>query len=118
MVPSGMAIRIAVSVAMMATCKESWKRRATSSTIGRPVHIERPKSKVMRPLMNSQNCSRIGWSMPSSRRQALTMPGLIEPPPVASLSVQMSPGIRRIRKNTSAAAPSSVGIISVRRLKI
>ena len=93
MVPSGMAIRIAVSVAMMATCSESWKRRPISSTIGRPVHIDLPKSKVTRPLMKARNCTSIGWSMPSSARQFWRTCGSMLPPPVASRSTQTSPGI-------------------------
>ena len=40
------------------------------------------------------------------------------PPPVASLSTQMSPGMRRIKRKTSTAAPNSVGIINSTRLKM
>ena len=39
-------------------------------------------------------------------------------PPEASLSTQMSPGMRRISRKTSTAAPNSVGIINSTRLKM
>ena len=66
--------------------------------------------------MKARNCTSIGWSVPISARQLLSTVGSMLPPPLASLSTQTSPGMRRISTKTSTAAPSSVGIISSRRL--
>ena len=46
MVPSGMAIRIAITVAMTATSSDTGRRMAISCATGLPDHIEMPKSKV------------------------------------------------------------------------
>ena len=43
---------------------------------------------------------------------------LTDPPLPPSRTMQMSPGIRRIRMNTSAAAPTRVGIDSNRRFRM
>jgi hypothetical protein len=46
MVPSGMAIRMAMIVAMTATSSDTGRRTAISWLTGLPDHIEMPKSKV------------------------------------------------------------------------
>ncbi|MCX7363184.1 MAG: hypothetical protein NTV97_15195 [Alphaproteobacteria bacterium] len=47
-----------------------------------------------------------------------TAEALIVPPLPPSRTTQMSPGIMRIRMNTSAAAPIRVGIDSSRRFRM
>ena len=46
MVPSGMAIRMAITVARTATSSDTGRRSAISCATGLPDHIEMPKSKV------------------------------------------------------------------------
>ncbi len=47
MVPSGMAIRTAITVAMIATSSDTGRRRRISSVTGLPDHMELPRSNVM-----------------------------------------------------------------------
>ena len=46
MVPSGMAIRMAITVARTATSSDTGRRSAISCATGLPDHMELPKSKV------------------------------------------------------------------------
>ncbi len=59
-VPSGMAMVIAMIVAMVATSSETGKRVAISWTTGLPDHIEMPRSPRARPQMKFQNCTQPG----------------------------------------------------------
>jgi hypothetical protein len=54
-VPKGIASSTAMKLAMMATCSDSSSRIAISSVTGRSVHIERPRSSVARPTIQSLN---------------------------------------------------------------
>ena len=112
MVPSGIAIRMAMTVASSAISSEIGSRVRISGETGLPDHIEVPKSKWKKPQTKSRNWMISGRSSPSSAWQASTARGSKLPPPEPRRTTQMSPGIRRISRNTSAAAPSSVGITS------
>ena len=116
-VPSGMAISTATTVDSRAISSDTGMRVAISWMTGLPDHIEVPKSPVAKPAMKSRNCRNIERSRPSWAWQLATAAGLIEPPE-PSRTTQMSPGIRRIRMNTSAAAPIRVGIDSSRRFRM
>ncbi len=116
-VPSGMAISTATRVASRAISSDTGTRVAISWLTGLPDHIDVPKSPRANPAMKSKNCSTSERSRPSWAWQLATAVGLIEPPE-PSRTTQMSPGIRRIRMNTSAAAPIRVGIDSNRRFRM
>ena len=62
------------------------------------------------------NCDISGWSSPSRVRSASIISCETLPPSPRSFTSTTSPGMRRSMKNTSTATPSSVGIISSRRL--
>ena len=66
--------------------------------------------------MKSRNWMSTGRSMPISAWQSAMALGSKVPPLDPRRTTQMSPGISRISTNTSAAAPSSVGITSSTRL--
>ncbi len=69
-VPSGIAIAIAMIVARIATSSETGKRVAISWTTGFPDHIEMPKSRRASPQTKSMNCTIHGRSSPISAWQA------------------------------------------------
>ena len=115
-VPSGIAMTTATMVAMTATSSEIGKRVAISVITGLPDHIELPKSNRARPQMKSMNWMTHGRSMPISAWQLASDAWVKLVPPEPSRTRQMSPGIRRISTNTSAAAPISVGNTSSTRL--
>jgi hypothetical protein len=54
------------------------------------------------PRRSLVNCTSTGWSMPSSAWQLATARGSKLPPPEPRRTTQMSPGVSRISKNTSA----------------
>ena len=117
MVPSGIAIRMAITVASSAISSEIGSRVRISGDTGLPDHIEVPKSKRKKPQTKLEELhdqrpveaeSRRGRERPRAGRSV--------PPPEPRRTTQMSPGISRIRTNTSAAAPISVGITSSTRL--
>ena len=112
MVPRGMAIRMAITVASRAISSEIGSRVTISSDTGLPDHIEVPKSNRKNPQTKLRNCTISGRSRPISAWQRSMARGSNEPPPEPRRTTQISPGIRRIRMNTSAAAPISVGITS------
>ena len=60
----------------------------------------------------------IGRSIPISAWHAASAFGSNDEPPPPNRMRQMSPGINRINKNTSAAAPKRVGIVSSTRLRM
>ena len=66
MVPSGIAIRMATTVAITAISSEIGRRAAISSATGLPDHIEMPKSRRKKPQAKSRNWSTSGRSSPSS----------------------------------------------------
>ena len=105
-------------VAMIATCSDSSSRSAISSITGRSVHIELPRSSVARPTIQSPNWSISGLSRPSRLRSISIVSCETVPPSPRSFTSTMSPGTMRSMKNTSTATPSSVGIISSRRLMV
>src|SRR5882757_9925060 len=74
-----------------------------------------PKSPVKNPQTKSTNWRNTGRSRPSCAWQAVTARSSKLPPPEPSRTTQMSPGMRRISKNTSAAAPTRVGTTNSRR---
>jgi hypothetical protein len=76
---------------------------------GLPDHIEIPKSKRTSPHRNSRYCRIHGRSMPISAWQVASAWAVKLVPPEPSRTRQMSPGTRRIRTNTSVAAPAKVG---------
>ncbi len=115
-VPSGIAIRLATTTAMIAISSETGKRAAISYRTGFPDHIEMPKSPRKKPQTKSTNCRNTGRSRPSCAWQAVTARSSNVPPPEPSRTTQMSPGMSRINKKTSAAAPTRVGITSSKRL--
>jgi hypothetical protein len=112
-----MAISTATTVARMAISSDTGIRVAISSETGLPDHIEVPKSPVANPTMKSMNCNNRERSRPSWAWQLATAASLIELPEPSRMT-QMSPGIRRIRMKTSAAAPISVGTASSRRFRM
>ena len=111
-VPSGIAMMLEMTTAMMQISSEIGKRAAISWATGLPDHIEVPKSPRKKPHTKSTNCRKTGLSRPSWAWQVATARASKVPPPEPSRTTQMSPGIRRISKKTSAAAPTSVGITS------
>jgi hypothetical protein len=114
-VPSGMAIRTAITVAISAICSDTGRRLPISWATRRPDHIDVPKSNVKKLPRKSRNCTIRGLSSPRDWRQASIAPGLpCEPAP--RRITQMSPGTRRIRTKTRAAAPTRVGTASNRRV--
>ena len=66
MVPSGMAIRMAITVASSAISSEIGSRVRISSDTGLPDHIEMPKSNWKNPQTKSRNCTISGRSRPIS----------------------------------------------------
>ena len=66
-VPSGIAIRMAITVASSAISSEIGSRVRISSETGLPDHIEMPKSKWKKPQTKSRNWMISGRSRPSSR---------------------------------------------------
>ena len=116
MVPSGMAIAMATTVARMAISSEIGSRARISVVTGLPDHIEVPKSRRMHPQTKSRNWISTGRSMPSSAWHSAMALGSKVPPLDPRRTTQTSPGISRISTNTSAAAPSRVGITSSTRL--
>src|SRR5215472_9791342 len=111
-VPSGIAIRLATTTAKMQISSEIGKRAAISVKTGLPDHIDMPKSPRKNPHTKSTNCRNIEWSRPSCAWQAATARSSKVPPPEPRRTTQISPGMRRISRNTSAAAPSKVGTTS------
>ena len=111
-VPSGSAIRIAITVASSAISSDIGSRVRISSETGLPDHIEMPKSKRKQPQTKLRNCTITGRSSPACSWHSASECGSKLPPPEPRRTMQMSPGINRISTNTSAAAPISVGITS------
>ena len=116
MVPSGMAMRIATTVAIVAISSEIGRRATISSVTGLPDHIEVPKSRRTKPQAKSRNCRKIERSSPSSMWQRAIARGSAMLPPEPRRIAQMSPGMSRISRNTSTAAPIKVGITRSTRL--
>src|ERR1700733_14539435 len=65
-VPNGIAIETAISVANTATSSDTGNRVAISLITGFPDHMEIPKSPRASPQTNCANCTHNGLSMPSS----------------------------------------------------
>src|SRR5262245_20220718 len=100
------------AVAASANSRESGRRMSNSSMTGRPVQSEVPKSKRSTPQSHVPNCTQSGWSRPSRWRMAASCLGSMWPPASPpKIRRATSPGMTRMMKNTSAAAPSSVGMI-------
>ena len=105
-----------MTLAMIVNWRLSSSRSAISLTIGRPVHIDRPKSNRTAPRIQVRNCWGIGWSRPSFARSCCKTASSTRPPSPASFSRTMSPGTILSSTNEMIATPSSVGIISKIRL--
>ena len=58
--PKGMAISTETTVAASASSRESGRRISSSSTTGRPVQSELPKSKRSTPQSHVPNCTSSG----------------------------------------------------------
>ena len=58
-------MRIATKVAINANCRLNSRRILISSLIGRPVHIEVPKSSRTMPQVQTANCCPSGLSKPN-----------------------------------------------------
>ena len=107
---------MATTVARMAISTEIGSLAMISVVTGWPDHIDVPKSSRMHPQTKSMNWISKGRSMPSSAWQSAMALGSNVPPLDPRRMTQTSPGISRISTNTSAAAPSKVGITSSTRL--
>jgi hypothetical protein len=115
-VPSGIAIATAITVAISATSSEIGKRVAISITTGFPDHIDLPKSSRAKPHRKSRNCTIQGRSIPISAWQVASAAWVKLVPPEPRRTRQISPGTRRISRNTRAAAPIRVG--KTRRMRL
>src|SRR5262245_4374 len=114
--PRGMAMAMAITVARMAISREIGNRAMISVVTGLPDHIDVPKSNRAMPQAKSANWTIMDLSMPSSAWQSAIALGSNVPPLDPRRTTQTSPGINRISTNTSAAAPTSVGMTSNTRL--
>ena len=103
-------------VARIASSSDSMKRSRISSEMGAPVHMERPKSKRASPHIHSANCRHKGRSRPKRARSWSSCCLEANELSPEKRSSTTSPGTTRIRKKMSAATPTSVGIISRKRL--
>ena len=107
---------MAITVARMAISREIGSRAQISVVTGLPDHIEVPKSNRTQSPDEIENWKRTGRSIPSSAWQSAMALGSNVPPLDPRRTTHTSPGISRISTNTSAAAPSKVGITSSTRL--
>src|SRR5438034_1938773 len=117
--PRGIEISTETIVARSASSRERGRRTSSSSMTGCPVHSEVPKSRRTTPHSHRPNCTGSGSFRPSRSRMAASCFGSMWPaasPP--KMSRVTSPGITRMIRNTSVAAPSSVGMISRSRLRM
>ena len=113
-----MAISTATRVASRAISSDTGMRVAISSLTGLPDHIDVPKSPLREARDEVEELQQqraveaeLGVAVGDRRRVDRCRP-------TPSRTTQMSPGMRRIRMNTSAAAPIRVGIDSSRRFRM
>ena len=103
---------------MTANCKLNSSRILISSAIGRPVHIDVPKSSRTMPQVQTANCCHNGLSKPNcARSRSIASRGAKVPLP-AYLSSTTSPGATRSMMKTNSATPNNVGIINSNRLNM
>src|SRR5919201_2601999 len=103
-------------VARTASSRLRGRRISSSSTTGRPVHSEVPKSRCATPQSQLPNCTTSGWSSPSRRCMAASCARSMWPASPPRIRRATSPGMTRMITNTREATPSSVGTIRRTRL--
>src|SRR5574341_1137119 len=86
--------------------------------MGRPVHMDRPKSNRTSPHIQSANCRPTGLSRPNRARSSSRVSLGTKAPSPAYLSWTMSPGATRRRRKTRIATPSRVGMVTRRRARM
>ena len=90
------------------------QQRETSTT-GRRVWIDDPRSPLRTAVNQDQNCSGNGRSSPNSRRKDAATCGSKAVSALFNMASTASPGIRRTMKKTRMPTPSTVGTSVSRR---